>query len=112
MNFKRLLTIVVPGTILLSCFLFISAVNDENSRDNVPGNVKLKPAAPGKRTPKKYSWESNQARAVETGNLEWTPKPFAFEAGKSIRYIDYENGDDNNNGKSNTTPWKHHPWVA
>jgi len=25
-------------------------------------------------------------------------------------YIDYDSGDDTNNGTSDATPWKHHPW--
>ena len=27
-----------------------------------------------------------------------------------IRYIDFENGNDNNSGISKKSPWKHHPW--
>jgi len=43
-------------------------------------------------------------------DLKWTPKPFIFHPGKSIRYIDFKNGDDNNSGLSKEQPWKHHPW--
>ena len=70
----------------------------------------LKPAAAGKRTAKQYSWEISQAKVTEAGNLMWNPKPFIYTHGSSIRYIDFENGDDNNNGISKLTPWKHHPW--
>jgi len=47
---------------------------------------------------------------LPTGDLKWKPKPFEFKVGESIRYIDFENGNDNNDGKSKATPWKHHPW--
>jgi len=46
------------------------------------------------------------------GNIEWTPKPFVFEKGASIRYIDFEAGNDDNAGDSKEKPWKHHPWDA
>ena len=59
-----------------------------------------------------YSWQQPQAKVLPTGGLEWTPKPFVFEKGDSVRYIDYETGDDSNNGTSPQTAWKHHPWDA
>ena len=110
LNSRILTAIFLVGFVLSSIFL-MSAVKDEIG-NSVPksATLKLKTAAPGKRTSKKYSWETNQAKILETGNLEWTPKPFVFLAGKSIRYIDFENGDDNNNGTSKSSPWKHHPW--
>ncbi len=61
---------------------------------------------------KKYSWEKPQAKVIETGDLQWQPEPFKFIHGKTVRYIDFEAGDDNNDGKSKSTPWKHHPWDA
>ncbi len=60
----------------------------------------------------KYSWETAHAKVLETGDLEWAPEPFLFENGKSIRFIDYENGDDSNDGLTKNRPWKHHPWDA
>ncbi|MFO7956208.1 MAG: LamG-like jellyroll fold domain-containing protein [Candidatus Brocadiia bacterium] len=57
-----------------------------------------------------YSWQKPHAKVIETGDLQWRPEPFEFEAGDSIRYIDYENGDDANDGATKGTPWKHHPW--
>jgi len=60
----------------------------------------------------KYSWETAYAKVLETGDLEWAPEPFVFEKGESIRYIDYESGDDNSDGLTESTPWKHHPWDA
>ncbi|RPJ37660.1 MAG: hypothetical protein EHM35_06190, partial [Planctomycetaceae bacterium] len=58
----------------------------------------------------RWSWQEPQAKALPTGDLEWAPRPFAFKAGESIRYIDFESGYDANDGLSKQTPWKHHPW--
>ncbi|MFW5877754.1 MAG: LamG-like jellyroll fold domain-containing protein, partial [bacterium] len=57
-----------------------------------------------------YSWQKSHATVMPEGDLAWAPEAFVFEAGGSLRYIDYENGDDNNDGLSTSTPWKHHPW--
>ena len=57
-----------------------------------------------------YSWETPQAKVIETGDLQWQPEAFVYIHGKDIRYIDFEAGDDNNDGKSKKSPWKHHPW--
>ena len=57
-----------------------------------------------------YSWQQPHARVLPTGDLEWAPKPFVFKKGASVRYIDYEGGDDRNTGESPQAPWKHHPW--
>jgi len=48
------------------------------------------------------------AEAAEP-DLTWSPKPFAFESGSSVRYIDFANGRDANPG-TKERPWKHHPW--
>ncbi|MFN2396793.1 MAG: right-handed parallel beta-helix repeat-containing protein, partial [Bacteroidales bacterium] len=58
----------------------------------------------------KYSWETQQAKVLPNGDLEWAPQEFQFVTGSSVRYIDYENGDDSNDGLTKSTPWKHHPW--
>ena len=117
---KRFSILFFP-LLILSCGLLISAINDEGAEmRNSTGNslsfsssaAKLKPAAPGKRTSKKYSWETSYAKATETGDLKWTPNRFVFTHGSSVRYIDYENGNDNNDGKLKSSPWKHHPWDA
>lgn len=60
----------------------------------------------------KYSWEKQQAKILPSGQIEWKPEGFEFVSGPSVRYIDYENGDDTNDGLSKSTPWKHHPWDA
>ncbi len=57
-----------------------------------------------------YVWQEAQAKRLPGGLLEWTPKPFTFNKGESQRYIDYESGDDNADGTSKASPWKHHPW--
>ena len=57
-----------------------------------------------------YSWENPHAKVLETGDLQWQPEPFKFVAGPSVRYIDFEGGNDNNDGTSTGTAWKHHPW--
>ncbi len=59
-----------------------------------------------------YSWQEPHAKVLPTGALEWAPKPFVFQAGDTVRYIDYENGDDANDGTTKETAWKHHPWDA
>ena len=59
-----------------------------------------------------YSWQDPQAKVLPSGNLEWAPHPFVFEKGASVRYIDFESGDDTKDGKTTQTAWKHHPWDA
>ncbi len=58
----------------------------------------------------RWSWQEPHAKVLPTGDLEWAPKAFEFKAGESIRYIDFESGNDANDGLSKQTPWKHHPW--
>ncbi len=57
-----------------------------------------------------YIWQQDQANVTETGDIEWTPKPFRFEAGEVVRYIDFENGNDDADGTSKDSAWKRHPW--
>ncbi len=58
-----------------------------------------------------FIWQEPQAKILPNGQLEWMPERFMFEAGETVRYIDYENGDDSNPG-SKASPWKHHPWDS
>ncbi len=58
-----------------------------------------------------FNWQKPHAKVLPNGDLEWAPQAFEFKAGKTVRYIDYENGDDNADG-SRTAPWKHHPWDS
>ncbi|HRU02084.1 MAG TPA: hypothetical protein P5239_10330, partial [Victivallales bacterium] len=66
--------------ILFACLLFSHIVNADNERE--------------------FFWEKNNAEIIETGDLKWKPEPFIFLQGKSNRYIDFENGNDNNDGLS------------
>lgn len=58
----------------------------------------------------KFSWKEAHCEVTEDGDMKWKPKLFVFEGDSSVRYIDYENRDDNNDGVTKSTPWKHHPW--
>src|SRR5215471_773662 len=58
----------------------------------------------------RWSWQEPQAKVLPKGDLEWAPHAFEFKAGASVRYIDFESGDDANDGVSKSKPWKHHPW--
>ncbi len=44
--------------------------------------------------------------------IRWLPETFKFNPGASVRYVDFESGDDANPGTSKEQPWKHHPWDA
>jgi hypothetical protein len=59
-----------------------------------------------------FSWQEDYARVLPRGDLEWTPRPFRFEKGASPRYIDFDAGNDENDGTTSQAPWKHHPWDA
>ena len=59
-----------------------------------------------------FSWQEAYAKVLPHGDLEWTPMPFHFEKGGSPRYIDFDDGDDENDGTTNQAPWKHHPWDS
>ena len=57
-----------------------------------------------------YPWQETHAKVLPNGDLEWAPKAFELKTGDSVRYIDYENGDDSKDGSSKANAWKHHPW--
>lgn len=59
-----------------------------------------------------YTWERQQATVLPNGDLQWAPQAFELEAGASPRYIDFENGNNELDGLSPATAWKHHPWDA
>lgn len=96
----------VPFIIIGLLFLLTGMSSDKEEKKSGNNSAFEK----GSRTAKVYSWESSMAKATETGDLLWTPKPFVFTAGNTVRYIDFENGNDNNSGMSQSDPWKHHPW--
>ncbi len=56
-----------------------------------------------------FSWQKPHAKITPEGDLQWAPEPFVFEPGDSVRYIDYDNGSDENPG-TKEKPWRHHPW--
>jgi Concanavalin A-like lectin/glucanases superfamily len=57
-----------------------------------------------------WSWQQPQSKVTSTGDLEWAPSDYQFNASESVRYIDFQFGDDSNDGLSKRSPWKHHPW--
>ncbi|MCY3017530.1 MAG: LamG domain-containing protein [Planctomycetota bacterium] len=59
-----------------------------------------------------WSWRQPHAEVLPNGDLKWKPQPFVFEKSDSVRYIDFESGDDNNAGTAREKPWKHHPWDS
>jgi hypothetical protein len=59
-----------------------------------------------------FTWQESHAKILPKGDLEWAPRPFAFEKGQSVRYVDFDNGDDSKAGTSPDTAWKRHPWDA
>jgi hypothetical protein len=61
-------------------------------------------------TAQTWSWQRPHAEVMPQGDLAWAPQPFVYEAGDSVRYVDFAAGDDANSGASKDEPWKHHPW--
>ncbi len=113
-NVVVLLTIVVgipsgPAELLSETVSEESAV--KNQWDDEPIE-KLEPAPRGRRVAKKQIWEERHAKTNATGGLEWAPRPFIFEGGGSVRYIDFQKGNDRNDGTTKQNPWKHHPWDS
>jgi hypothetical protein len=74
----------------------------------------LEPAQASDATPRKperarWSWNREEATVAPTGDLTWKPEPFKPVFGKTVFYIDYDQGSDDADG-SKAKPWKHHPW--
>jgi hypothetical protein len=82
---------------ILSAYFLISIVAYSQSRSNNTGDTI-------------YSWETQQATVLPNGDLQWAPLPFQLVKGSAVKYIDFENGNDSNDGMSTATPWQHHPW--
>lgn len=57
-----------------------------------------------------FPWQAPNAIVLPTGDIQWQPQPFKLQLGKQVRYIDYQNGDDQHDGLTPKTAWKHHPW--
>jgi hypothetical protein len=60
--------------------------------------------------PSQWSWQEQHAEVDPKGDLTWSPRPFLFEQGESVRYIDFAGGNDANPGDRREQPWKRHPW--
>ena len=45
-----------------------------------------------------WSWQKKNAEVLQTGDLAWKPEMFVYNPGQNIRYIDFENGNDQNSG--------------
>ncbi len=72
-----------------------------------------KPAWEDRPLPEWKSTVPADAVKLEGGTeIQWKPLPFEFVAGKSVRYIDFDKGDDANTGQTREQAWKHHPWDA
>ncbi len=56
-----------------------------------------------------FSWQKPHAKVLPEGDLDWAPEPYRYQPGKTVRFIDYEDGNDANPGTPDK-PWKHHPW--
>ncbi len=91
----------------LICFIALQTL----VRASLLWSIGLTLAVADDATPR-WSWQKPQAQVRPTGDLEWAPLPFEFKPGRSIRYIDFESGNDANDGLSKQTPWKHHPWDS
>ena len=70
----------------------------------------LAPLFCGVSSAEEYSWQKPHVNILPNGDLEWAPEPYLFQPGDTVRYIDYEAGDDANSGQSPAQAWKHHPW--
>lgn len=57
-----------------------------------------------------YSWETQQAKVLPNGDLDWAPQAFELVKGTSVRYVDFDGGSDDNDGLTPATAWKRHPW--
>ena len=81
--------------VLLALVIFATAATPANGADPVSA---------------RWSWQESNAEIDPKGDLAWKPRPFVFEKSASVRYIDFEAGNDANPGDATGTPWKHHPW--
>ena len=56
-----------------------------------------------------YFWQQEYATVSPKGDIRWQPVPFSPQVGQQIRYINFEKGDDQQDGLTTATAWKHHP---
>jgi hypothetical protein len=57
----------------------------------------------------RYFWQHDYAMTEPTGTLEWMPQQYVSPTLVEARYIDYEGGNDNWDGLTPSTAWRHHP---
>ena len=96
------------GRCLAACVLAASAATAGELDVKEPDKTEV--LAPRKPERQKWSWNRPPADVTATGDLKWKPEPFKFEAGPSVRYVDFEKGSDDNAGTGKDAAWKHHPW--
>jgi len=77
---------------VLALFFFVSAVGHTNAQE--------------------FAWQDPKATVLPTGGIAWKPDPFVYRPGQTVRYIDFADGDDDSDGRTPDTAWKHHPWDA
>ena len=106
---KRHQRTIAPAAITIAVFIQIVAVASHSRSTESAAEVagadgavqsqwddepveRLEPAPKTERTSKKYLWEQQHAKTDAKGGLVWTPTPFVFESGASVRYIDFAEG--------------------
>ncbi len=107
---QMMLALITVGAIVIAPANVLAAEGDSDTR---PTADQLPQGAWDKPTLSVWGEEVGQS-AVNidgTAEIKWQPEPFVFEAGKTVRYIDYAEGDDANEG-TKAKPWKHHPWDS
>ncbi len=105
LNLLRWLT--AAGSILLACAALSAADANSQNGSGDGGSTVIVSGATGDGAD--FIWQENHATVLPQGDLQWAPRPFVYEAGEVVRYIDYDNGDDASDGASTSTAWKHHP---
>ncbi len=101
------------STLLLALLPLCASLAQPLLAEDVPGVAEPASAqkAPARTcTPDHWSWNQAMAAVTPGGDLTWKSAPFTFQAGKTVRYIDFEHGSDDHDGASQQQAWKHHPW--
>ncbi len=79
---------------LVMGILLFSLTGRANAGLHVKEPAKTEKIQPREYERSRWSWNKTPVEITSTGDLKWKPKSFKFKAGKSIRYIDFEKGDD------------------
>ena len=56
-----------------------------------------------------YDWQKPHAKILPNGELAYAPEAWTAPKFSNARYIDFDKGDDNADGRTPATAWKHHP---